>query len=287
MFEFQTKIKRQIELLGICIANERKNKLSILDLAEIFDVEELTIKRDLQDLRANGIDIHSAKKFGVCITGKIPLGKLKEIARLYIGLCFSQNSFDKSTALMVSKLKEKAICNIVVLQRCIDNNKAVNITYEKIADEPRKTREVFPIQLFQTENNWRVLALDNGIIKQFLLNKIVEVKETGKKFKRIPQNQIDDLFKHSWKSWQGNEKFNVKLKFSKEWAARIIPQQLMESQIIEEYKDGTMDLSITVNSLSEIASWIVSRGEGVIVIEPPELKERVLELAKGTVGNYE
>lgn len=287
MFEFQTKIKRQIELLGLCIANERKNKLSILDLAEIFDVEELTIKRDLQDLRANGIDIHSAKNYGVCITGKIPLEKLKEIARLYIGLCFSQNSFDKSTALMVSKLKEKAICNIVVLQRCIDNNKAVLITYEKVADEPRKTREVFPLQLFQTENNWRVLALDNGIIKQFLLNKIIEVKETGKKFKRVPQTQIDDLFKHSWKSWQGNEKFNVKLKFSKEWAVRIKPQQLMESQIIEEYDDGTMDLSITVNSLSEIASWIVSRGEGVKVLEPSELKEKVLELAKGTLGNYE
>ncbi len=60
----------------------------------------------------------------------------------------------------------------------------------------------------------------------------------------------------------------------------------MESQIIEEYEDGTMDLSITVNSLSEIASWIVSRGEGVIVIEPPELKEKVIELAKGTLGNY-
>lgn len=286
MFEIQTKIKRQIEILGLCIANERKSVLTISHLAEKFDVEELTIKRDLQDLRANGIDIHSAKKHGVCITGKIPVEKLKEVARLYIGLCFSQNTFDKSTALMVSKLKEKAICNIVVLQRCIDNNKAVLITYEKIADEPKKTREILPLQLFQTENYWRVLAIDNGIIKQFLLNKIIEVKETDKKFKRVPQKQIDDLFRFSWKSWQGNERHNVKLKFSKEWAVRIKPQQLMESQIIEEYDDGTMDLSITVNSLSEIASWIVSRGEGVKVLEPSDLKERVIELAKGTLRNY-
>lgn len=54
----------------------------------------------------------------------------------------------------------------------------------------------------------------------------------------------------------------------------------MESQIIEEYENGTMDLSITVNSLSEIASWIVSRGEGVKVLEPPELKERVQSLQR-------
>ncbi len=41
-----------------------------------------------------------------------------------------------------------------------------------------------------------------------------------------------------------------------------------------------------VNSLVEIAGWIVTRGEGVKVLEPAELKTRVLELAKGVLKNY-
>ena len=46
-------------------------------------------------------------------------------------------------------------------------------------------------------------------------------------------------------------------------------------------------LETVVNSLKEIASWIVSRGEGVIVIEPSELRELVIKTAHGVLNNYD
>lgn len=61
MFDFQTKFKRQIEILGLCLSEEIVKPLRTFDLADYFKVEELTIKRDLQDLRSYGIDIHSDK----------------------------------------------------------------------------------------------------------------------------------------------------------------------------------------------------------------------------------
>jgi len=57
-------------------------------------------------------------------------------------------------------------------------------------------------------------------------------------------------------------------------------------QDMTENADGTVELKITVNSLTEIASWIVSRGEGVTVLEPLELKQMVINLAKGALKNY-
>ena len=62
MFDFQSKFKRQIEILGLCLSEETKKPIITFDLAEYFQVEELTIKRDLQDLRSYGIDIHSHKE---------------------------------------------------------------------------------------------------------------------------------------------------------------------------------------------------------------------------------
>jgi predicted DNA-binding transcriptional regulator YafY len=41
-----------------------------------------------------------------------------------------------------------------------------------------------------------------------------------------------------------------------------------------------------VNSLQEVASWAVSRGTGVTVLEPQELREIVVNLAKGALLNY-
>ena len=52
----------------------------------------------------------------------------------------------------------------------------------------------------------------------------------------------------------------------------------------EEY--GSVILESTVNSLTELASWMVSRGKGVELLEPAELKEHIIALARGALSNY-
>ncbi len=61
---------------------------------------------------------------------------------------------------------------------------------------------------------------------------------------------------------------------------------LVTDQKITKQQDGSITFECTVNSLNEIAGWIVSRGEGIKVIEPDELKDMVRNLAKGTLRNY-
>ncbi len=64
MIDFKSKFKRQIEILGICIGKNYQS-MTIGEIAGIFGVEELTIKRDMNDLRSSGIAIHSLKGKGV------------------------------------------------------------------------------------------------------------------------------------------------------------------------------------------------------------------------------
>ena len=63
MRDIRAKIKRQSEILGLILSNQKI--LAIADLAFVFECEELTIKRDLKELREMGIDIHSSGKKGV------------------------------------------------------------------------------------------------------------------------------------------------------------------------------------------------------------------------------
>ena len=174
MSEFRNKLKRQLEIVGICLSQNYPGHLSTFDFADMFGVEELTIKRDLKDLRGEGIDIHSVRGRGVHLTSSLSEEKLRELIQQYTAVSISYETVDKSTGLMVNRLSDKALANLVILQMCIETHKKVLIDYEKESEGVVDfRREVAPHRIFQRDNYWRVLALENGILKQFHLNKII------------------------------------------------------------------------------------------------------------------
>lgn len=278
------KIKRQIEILGIVLNS--KQPIFTFDLADMFNCDEITIKRDLCSLRENDIPIHSKRKKGVVILDPVPHSKIKELILQYLGFCLSNSTIDKATNILLKKHNHFALSNLVIIQRCIENKFKLEIDYQKTDDEIEKKIIILPILIFKADNYWRVMAKHNETYRQFIINKIKNIKATNQKFNSFPKNVIENLFKFSFRSWIGTEQYRIKIKLSHVWANRLKPNLLMESQIISENPDGSFLLEATVNSLNEIAAWIVSRGEGVTVLEPPELKEAVIKLAKDALKNY-
>jgi predicted DNA-binding transcriptional regulator YafY len=284
MIELQTKIKRQIEILGIAVDNTECWRA--VDLSELYECEELTIKRDLQELRSYGFDLHSEKKRGIRLGTALDQKRIQDLIVQYLGLSGSDYTIDKATSLMVRKLKEKALSIVVTLQRCIDRCQVARIDYQKEADDLERGREIQPLLIFQSDGFWRVLALHDSVIKQYHLNKIISASALDRRFRRIAQEKIDEMFRYSFKSWIGNERHTVTIKLSKTWADRIRPQQTVETQKLTVLTDGSVVFEAIVNSLREVASWVISKGEGVQVLEPPELRETVIALARGALSNY-
>ncbi len=285
MLELQTKIKRQIEIIGL-VSGAKSTGYFTADLADLFNCEELTIKRDLQDLRTAGIDVHSEKKVGVCIASPIEPRVITELVLQYVGICYSMNAVDRTTSLMVRKKKLRALHDIVHLQRCIEQGVLAAIDYEKEKGETEPGKEIGPLLIFQSDGLYRLLALHGGIVKQFHLNKILSLRPTEKKFKAIPPKDVEDLFRYSWRSWIGKERHTVRLEFSKEWMEWQNPRILMDTETVDERPDGSAEITLTVNSLNEIASWIAGRGKGITVLDPLELREKVIALAAGVMENY-
>lgn len=284
MKDLRQKIKRQTEILGLVISSP--SKYQIADLAEQYNVDDLTIKRDLQDLRSLGIDIHSNRKNGVSIYNSISNETLKTIIHQYISIAINQNAFDQATNLFLSKIGINAIAILTQLQVFIENNFQIKIKYQKPEEKITDEKIIEPYKIFQAEKNWRLLANHNGTIKQFLLNNIKSIEKLDKKFKPISNNEIEDIFRTSFKCWLGKERINVKIKILPPWTDRLKPRKLMELEKVIENPDGSVIYETVVNSINEIASWIVSRGKGVIVIEPIELKELVIKIATEVLENY-
>ena len=284
MLEVQTKVKRQIEILGLAIDNPQC--LKDADFAVLFGRDIPTIKRDMQELRGLGIPIHSEKKRGICLDGKIDAAVLRELIQQYMGICNSTSGFDKATRLLVKKKRQEALSTVVTLQRCIDTRTVAVVDYMKDELETERGRELHPLIIFSSEGFWRVLAVNDGRIKQYLVDKILSVRATERHFTKVPQEQIDDLFRYSFRSWVGAERHHIRIHLSAVWAMRLKPRQMMETQVIKENDDGSVEFEAVVNSLQEIASWAVSRGSGVTVMEPAALREMVVQIARGALANY-
>ena len=284
MKDVRTKIKRQIELLGAVLS--AKETVTIEDLAFRFNCEALTIKRDMQALRSMGIPIHSEGKKGVTLDNPPKDERIIELLENYFAVTVNEHGFNKATALLVRKLKQNSTPVVTKLNNAIEKGLITEIDYKKADAREIKTYRLEPYMIFQSEKVWRLLARDKGILKQFLLDRISAVRRTDAKFRKPSKKTLKEIFETSFRSWLGDERFKVVLKFEEPWASRIKPRQLMEAQKITDNKDGSIIFETTVNSLDEIASWIVSRGKGVIVLEPEELKENVIYLAKGVLENY-
>jgi predicted DNA-binding transcriptional regulator YafY len=284
MIPFQSNNKRKIELLGLALHNT--DRLRDADFADLFGRDVPTIKRDMAELRNEGIDIHSRKNSGITIGGAVDVAHIRSAIAQYIGMSTAHTAADKATALLVKKHHEYALTMVVQLQRCIDNSLAARIDYEKEAGEVERDREIHPLLLFSSEGYWRVLAENDGRVKQYHLTKITGLTPTNRTFKRISPEEIEQVFRYSFRSWTGTEAHRVSIVLNRAWAERFRHQQLSGTQEMEELSDGRLRVALTVNSLDEFASWIVARGKGVVVESPKELRARVLALARGTLENY-
>ena len=74
----------------------------------------------------------------------------------------------------------------------------------------------------------------------------------------------------------------VRVKFSKEKARYITRTFRHETQSVTKYEDGVI-WEVTVPLTEDLVYWIVSYGPHATVLEPPELKEQVLEWARGSL----
>ena len=81
---------------------------------------------------------------------------------------------------------------------------------------------------------------------------------------------------------RGLKEVAVRLRFAKIYAPYVLEREWHPTQVVKTRRDGSLDLSLTVNDLLEVKRWVLSWGAGVEVLAPRELRREVREDAMGT-----
>jgi predicted DNA-binding transcriptional regulator YafY len=98
----------------------------------------------------------------------------------------------------------------------------------------------------------------------------------------------DRWLAHSWGIWSSDTTptFRVRLRFDAAVAHRVREAIWHRSQQLTELTDGGVELAVTVAGIVEIKPWILSWGDGVEVLDPPELREAVAVAVRAAAERY-
>lgn len=274
----RTKTARQIEILSAIERNP--GTFAVADLCEVFHVETATLNRDLRDLREMGIGIHSSKN-KLSLLRALSDKNYRALLSVYLTSVSGIISFPKNISLTVSQLGENTLGVFTSLVGAIEMRERIDVSYVRHQDSKLLEYTLEPYDIIPGNRDWRLIAMSGGIFKQFIIGGIRKIERTGKKFVRSKEYSADNYYARSFGFFSGKDVFDVRLEFAGRVADVIGNRTWSEEQELARNPDGSVSLTMKVNSIEEVGSWILSWGGEVKVLAPAKLREYVVDKAKG------
>ncbi len=281
VFDFG-KFKRQIEILGLCLPDIKvRDIISINDLCDLYKVSIATIERDLNSLRNRGIPIHSQSKEGITINGSVNDKILRDEFLRYISICYA-DSFDELLNFNpYSKEKWDLLSLFIRLQRSIDN-----VQYIRIALKNSESSRIYvPRKIIRKRGNWYLIVEHNGCFEVLSLSEIKEINDTYLTEVKRYKYGIDEFIESYFKI-ESNDKIELTLSFASKINGEF-PSQISRTEFLKYDSKGNKIVTAVCNNLDDIVPWLLTNAGKISVLEPPELKDKLINIAETVLQEYD
>ncbi len=295
-------------LLGIVTILLQREKVTAPELADKFEVSRRTIQRDVEDICKAGIPVitYQGGDGGISIAEGYKLDKtvisVDELQNIITGLKSIGSVSDTiGIGLLISKLsprqdysgteervqidlashyRDSLSDKIKLLKTAINQSQLVSFDY--YSDKGVSRRIIEPYMVTYKWSSWYVYGYCT-IKKDFRLFKLNRLWE---------QNITGDLFEP--RDIKAGE-LNLDEYFRDEIRLTALFDREVQYLLVEEYgpncyeitEQGRLKLSVGFTNREHMIRWLLSFGEKVQVIEPPEIKEKIINTAKKVLSSYE
>jgi len=154
------------------------------------------------------------------------------------------------------------------------------------SDEPRRLL-VDPYGLAFRKHAWYTVAysVPHNEVRTFRVSRIAAIETTPLHFTVPKDFSVDAHFEGAWYVFGGDPR-EVLLRFSPRVARLVRDRVPHPGQRIQTLGNGTILYRAKVKSLDEVAWWLAQYGGEAVVLQPPELRDKVIELAASTLRTY-
>jgi predicted DNA-binding transcriptional regulator YafY len=173
------------------------------------------------------------------------------------------------------------------LHQAVSERRAVEIVYESLSGKDRRPRPrgLEPWEVFHRGDAWYVVGLCrvHREARIFRLDRISAVGLLDEPAERPEGFDLDEFLGDSWEVFYGRGSWQVVLEFDAAVAPLVANARHHQGEIVERRRDGRVRYRVKLNALDEIARWVLGFGGAGRVLEPPELRRRVLALARAAL----
>ncbi len=318
------QISRQWQILQLL--ETRRLGVSVPEIAGELDSNVRNIYRDMEALELAGFPIYHDKEDGIekwrFVEGyknrtPIPL-EMTEIMALVIardhlkafdGTVFSGalgHAFEKIKSTLkpesqafldgLAKTFKVGIAGkkdyrkyretIDVINKAVLDRLTVVIRYRSIKKE-EIDRRVDPYHIWFMGGTIYIVAYchERKQVRTFVLDRIVKAKLTDDHFEIPSDFSMEDFTEGKFRV-TGGEKAVVKIRFDSYIAHYVKERAWHPSQSIEEKKDGSVILTMDVEGMMEVRSWVMSFGSHAEVLEPKKFRDDIAKELKSAVAHY-
>ena len=316
---------RADRLLSIMLLLQVHRRITAHELAKRLEVSERTIYRDVEALSAAGVPVTAERGTGgglmLLETFRTNLTGLNstEVQALFLGqpdhLLNDLGLHQASEAALIKLLAvlpsinrqsaeyvrqriyvdvtgwqqadEEQLRFLPLIQEAIWQERKLSVTYQR--SEQAVERVLNPLGLVAKGRIWYLIASIDGEMRTYRVSRIQQASLRDEPCVRPPDFDLADYWRQSSATFLANiPRYAVSVRMPQSALPRVTQAgrfiQLEQAGPPDEH--GWVAARILFESKDEICGYLLSFGAEMEVLEPPELRAQVLELARNVLAFY-
>ncbi|WP_280771411.1 helix-turn-helix transcriptional regulator [Salipaludibacillus daqingensis] len=175
------------------------------------------------------------------------------------------------------------------LLTAISENKAIDVDYYSIHRDKETKRRLNPYYLVPREGHLYLVAYCHfrEDTRVFRLSRFQDVVVTEETFKLPRSFNIDDFLSHRWSIIADDEETTFVVRFTEKAARYVLEGEYHVETKRESQQDGSLILTVTVESKQEFLRWVRSFGTDGEVLEPLNVRDSLAEEYREMARRYE
>lgn len=287
-----------------------KRSWRVVDLARELEMTRRTIYRDLDELSACGIPVfHDGRGYRLLDDARTPPLRLSAAERAVLLLALDNPVIERNSAVApaLRSLRDKLQATAAALQETpgalrlasIDRSgpvreevtktlqegiragRQVRILYQSLSGKGEGWRSIDPYEVFHRGEAWYVVGHChvNDEPRTFRLDRIARARLSGQRFHRPLDFRLERYVEDSWSVYSGPQRWDVRVHFDAALAPLIENARHHRGERKRRLPSGEIEYEARVSHLDEVARWVVGFEGRARAIAPPQLVQRVAELA--------
>lgn len=168
--------------------------------------------------------------------------------------------------------------------------KSIRFEYRSVSKTEYSVKIIDCYKVICQKGNWYVLGFSHNKneVRIYALSRIQNIKLLNETFTIPNEFDLNNYVDLSFGIWTNKETpIEYELLFSSNINTYILEREWHTNQTVEQNEDGSVLLKFKSNQKQQVLSWVLSFGNSVKVLNPPELVEKVKEEIKKISKLYE